>query len=334
MLKVLNKSLAIQIPRGVFDFSSIVQTQINIPLLELHQTMQGLQETLLDSVLPMKALQVPRELIDFSSIFNQINIPLLELHETMQGLRETIFDSVSSMTSIVNAALDSMNAVFDSPAFDLLKERMKLDEETVRAFQTAGWPIAPSMPMSLRQRVIELHKNGKAKFASQVILGYYHRKAFQNLKGMVISWQSDTLFAPRMHIFNDALDAHMKGQYTLSVPALMPQIEGILSELVNEYKLNARLGSIQQVYKAAIGDPDEMGLDTWAIAKGLLFLLENNMYINTAFGDEMTKPLRQRKISRHTVLHGINHRYDKATVSLNTFLILDAIFALMAFDVD
>ena len=266
--------------------------------------------------------QFQGSIIDFSSILPiGLNLPVLELIQSVQETQKILSDSISS---IVSGAL----AGFDSPVFKLLEEQMDLDEETVKAFQKTGWAIAPSMPKSLLKRVVELHKSDKEKFTSQVIIGYYHRKTFQNLKDMVLSWQSHSLFTSRMHIFHDALEAHVKGQYTLSVPALMPQIEGILSELVNEYKLDAKLGRIKQVYKAAIGDLDEIPWDTWAIANGLLYLLENNIYINTEFDKEITKPLNQRKISRHTVLHGINPSYNKATVSLNTFLILDAVSGL------
>jgi len=267
-------------------------------------------------------MQIPREVFDVSNILHtSLYSPILELDRSIQTLHQTLLDSVSPVASL-------LHTVFDSPGFKLLEKQLELDEETVKAFQKAGWAIAPSMPVSLLKRVVELHKGSKERFASQVIIGYYHRKAYANLKDMVSAWQTHPLFTSRMHIFLDALEAHINGQYTLSIPALMPQIEGILSELVNEHKLDASLGKIKQVYKAAIGDLGDVPWDTWAIANGLLYMLENNLYINSPFDKEIVKPPTQRKISRHTVLHGINTCYDKASVSLNTFLILDAISGL------
>lgn len=45
--------------------------------------------------------------------------------------------------------------------------------ETHRAFREAGWPIAPSMPDELIERVVAMHKQGKTKYISRTIIGYY-----------------------------------------------------------------------------------------------------------------------------------------------------------------
>jgi hypothetical protein len=131
-----------------------------------------------------------------------------------------------------------------------------------------------------------------------------------------------------MRIFNAALKAHCEGSYMLSVPALLPQIEGILNEFVKVNKLGAKLGKIEKVYNAVIGDLDEYPLTTWAIANTLLYQLQTNTYTFTDFEIEFRKPAKYRKTNRHTILHGISTNYDKLTHSLRAFVLLDALSSL------
>lgn len=202
------------------------------------------------------------------------------------------------------------------------------NQDAAEAFREAGWPIAPSMPKQLRDRVVELHQQGKTRYASQPILGYYRRGNHHNLKKTVESWREHPLFAPRMHIIQGALEAHCNGNYALSIPALLPLVEGILNDYVSTNNLSARFGKIKQVYEAVIGDPGEYGLSTWAIANTLLYQLQSNTYEYTPFESELAKSIRNRKTTRHTVLHGIAVNYDKPSNSLRVFLILDALAAL------
>ena len=132
-----------------------------------------------------------------------------------------------------------------------------------------------------------------------------------------------------MRIIKDALDAHCESKYTLSVPALFPAIEGILSEYAKVNNLSVKYGAkIRRLYSAVIGNPDDYGLTNWAIAPALLYHLENSTYVYSEFKDEIKKSPNRRSISRHTVLHGISTNYNKPSQSLKIFVLLDAISAL------
>lgn len=205
---------------------------------------------------------------------------------------------------------------------------VQIDKDAMTAFNTAGWPIAPSMSRELRERVVELFQQGKTWYVSRVILGYYKREDYKNLVTMVNSWRDYHLFVPRMHIIDDALIAHRSGKYTLSVPALLPQIEGVLNDYVRLNNLSARCGKIQQIYSAAIGDLDSYGLSNWAIANTLMFQLQTNTYAFTDFEVELSKSVNNRQTTRHTVLHGVTINYHRPIHSLKAFVLLDAISAL------
>lgn len=243
-----------------------------------------------------------------------------------------LFSSMDQVTRLITANWaafhSSVKILLDSELFKRLQERLELDEKTVRAFKAAGWPIAPSMDGQLRSRVVELFEQGKASYATQTILGHYRRGGSANLIAAVESWNDHPLFSPRMHIIKDSLFAHLEGFYTLSVPALIPQVEGILTEYAALHRTQVSYGKISQVYRAAIGDPNEHTFDVWPIASSLLYLLENSIYIFTDFEAELQKAVPARTATRHTILHGVNIGYDRQMHSLRVFILLDAIYAL------
>jgi len=243
--------------------------------------------------------------------------------------------SLSSMDAFSRAISDQLasfritfRAILDTEAIRRFREQLKLDEKTAEAFKEANWPIAPSMTMELRNRVIELHSEGKVGYATQSIIGFYRKNNHANLVAMVGRWKKHPLFTQRIHIIEDALQAHMERRYTLSVPALIPQIEGILSEYVARHGSKVQLGKPSQVYQAAIGDPEAHSWYSWPYVACLLYHLENNTYAYADFEHEIKRAARRRKITRHTLMHGIAIGYDRHMHSLRAFLLLDSISVL------
>ena len=117
-----------------------------------------------------------------------------------------------------------------SNIFENLFRILQQSEDAAEAFKSAGWPIAPSMPRSLREKVIKMHAQGQTSYASQSIIGYYRRNHHEHLTNAVSKWVNNHLFAPRMRIINAALEAHCDGKYILSIPTLFPLIEGICND--------------------------------------------------------------------------------------------------------
>ena len=269
----------------------------------------------------------------------QASSAIADLSRSLTALNEAAFQRISSITEDFDNFARSLTAnlaVFDITTrffeqldiFRFIREHAAEEEAAIEAFQDAGWPIAPSMPRALIRRVVELHQQGRVRYASQSILGYYRRKECACLAETVEHWRDHPLFASRMSIIEDALWAHRQRRYTLSVPALMAQIEGVMSEYVVVNGLPVKLGKISQVYEAVVGDPMDRDVATWAIAETLLYQLRTNTYLPTPFEDELARSIPRRHCTRHTVLHGIMPGYDRESHSLRAFLLLDALSVL------
>ena len=245
------------------------------------------------------------------------------LQDITQGYAAPIREVAAQMATVNTIIYQSL----DWGIFDRLREVAQV-KESIDAFTAAGWPIAPSMSPQLVARVVTLYREKRVRYASRVIISFYHRRNFERLNQMVENWAANPLFAPRMHILKDALEAHRQGKYTLSVPALFPQIEGILNDYVVTNGLVAKLGKIREVYNSAIGDPNDYDLIRWTIVATLLYQLQNNVYAFTDFEQELRRSINRRQVTRHTVLHGIALKYDRPIYSLKSFVLLDALSAL------
>ena len=286
---------------------------------------------------PMPNLKLNMPIIkieEWSKTFTASGNTFSQMKEALRGQKE-ICNRISESFNGFNAKLREITAGFSAVIISAQQLRLSgvfrdLEKqlETHRAFSEAGWPIAPSMPDELIQRVVAMHKQGKTKYISRTIIGYYQRNKNQHLKEAVEAWGNNILFEPRMKILNDALQAHCQGLYTLSYPTVVPQIEGILRSFVFIHGLvdNTKRSSIRKVYEAAT---DEYEPSNWLIVGTLLCQLENNIYYSDPeFEDELKKTIKTRCVTRDTVTHGIALNYDKLIHSLQTFLLLDAVSAL------
>jgi hypothetical protein len=278
-----------------------------------------------------KAIQIS------TSVFDSVK-SLSTWNEVYSKQIYSLTESLSFFGKRIAADFAAMNlSALNLSALGIFSRLAKLFEyhkDSANAFKDAGWAIAPSMNRELLERVVLFHQQNKTRYISQVILGYYHKNKFSKLKSTVTSWETNPLFSSRMHIFNAALGAHCEGNYTLSVPALLPQIEGILNEYVKINKLEAKLGKVEKVYAAVIGDLDEYPLTSWAIANTLLFQLQTSTFTFTDFEVEFKKSANNRKTTRHTVLHGIATNYNKPIHSLKAFILLDALSCLQKLETE
>jgi hypothetical protein len=273
-----------------------------------------------------------RHVLDTQKILTSITEPLREMQQSIASSVAAHASSLGELYKPILADITAVNYAFSSLAssdvFQKLRAELEEDEDTVKAFNASGWPISPSMPPSLKDSVRQLHSQGRTRYVSAKIIGHFKRNGHQALQSMVDSWATHPLFKSRVHIIREALRAHVEKRYTLSVPALLPQVEGVLIEYVVQNGIDVKLGKIQDVYERVIGDPLDYDMSTWVVASTLLYQLQTSTYLFSDFRSEVTKSINTRTVSRHTVLHGIAIRYDSAGNSLRAFLLLDALSTL------
>lgn len=252
---------------------------------------------------------------------------LIETQSYLLENTQQIVDSVRPMQQFLTnyglAINEIVNNLNKSGFFTYVSKKLAHDNDAIEAFISAGWPIAPSMSVDIQKRVIELHQRGSNQM-SNAIIGYYHKNDFLVLDQMVDGWNDNPLFATRMKILNSARNAHKRGEYELSVPTLLKQIEGLIREIANSKNLPYQR-AMKDAYNDVVGDPNNHNLGKWATATALIEVLNEVIYKRSEFPDEIKKAHTSRKVTRHSVLHGIAINYDRPIYSLKAMVTLDAI---------
>lgn len=292
-----------------------------------HNALQVVAETLanIDTSKFYKAIDVSNNIAAMlKSAAGWQDVYLQRIQEVTRGFDE-MYRSIAANLTAIHISFENL---VSSEVFEEIFKAIEQNRDAVKAFKAAGWPISPSMPLELRNHVVALYKRNKKQYISRTIMGYYHKNDFGNLRNMVDSWEENPLFAPRMHIIRDALKAHCEGRYTLSVPALLPQIEGILNDYVRTNHLPARVGRIKEVFDAVFADNNGYNLTGWSIADTLHYQLQNSSYVWTDFEQELKRAIKSRRTTRHTVLHGVNPAYNRPIHSLKVLILLDAVNSL------
>lgn len=200
------------------------------------------------------------------------------------------------------------------------REIKRQEGEVLPYFENIGFGIPLSMPTAVVTWAYRLHQecqaghlteNEVARLLLDILLETYRLNDFEELRDMVSRWFDQPEFAKRKHILEDALDAHIRGQYTLTVPVLFTQIEGIAKHITNvkPTKKNAFGRAIKKLKSrtdAEFNRSPELVL-WWKLAEGAF--RKNKTYL-----------------PRHDIIHGINVTYATEANSLRLFLLLDVLF--------
>lgn len=123
-------------------------------------------------------------------------------------------------------------------------------------------------------------------------------------------WKHHNWISNRVPILVAAVNAHVQGLYELSVPTLLPQIEGIIWEGYGN--------------TSGCRQPEEMRLATALCSDGLDFLddMAKRFFLDTLLQEfSLGQPVPG--LSRHAILHGIDTHYATQINSLKLILLFD-----------
>lgn len=128
------------------------------------------------------------------------------------------------------------------------------------------------------------------------------------------SWAEDEFYVDRIPILRDALEAHLEGRHTLSIPAFLAQIEGILCHIF-DVRDHARVkGKLKQVKFRA--DDEDRPFASAAFVSRII--------TEQVFHSSSREKREDQYPSRHQVLHGLDPFYYKdPNASLRCILLLD-----------
>jgi hypothetical protein len=140
----------------------------------------------------------------------------------------------------------------------------------------------------------------------------------KNIQTTIVQLFRGSIFEPRLRIIEDTIWSHNKSKYTLSVPVLIIQIEGILHDLAYYLKWEFEK---KEMYKSE-------SAKAWAIIKRL----GDKPFENTLIRFYSRKP-SSGESPRNLILHGRSIDYGKDH-KLSTVLFLILIYLVTFFEIE
>lgn len=271
--------------------------------------------------------------IDLNVPGPNIQLPDQMLEEKFEGLWSPVIASLraslGSLTSNIQGLSESVYRVGK-----LLKqkyEEVELDAQAAApVLSKANLWFPPSAPLALLRALgkVAENENPSPGQVEDLFLNYYGNDNWAALREMVTSWEEIPHFNPRMAIINDALKAHVEGMYTLSIPALLPQIEGVAGNILGM--------SIARKTKGHIGEllEEEYPIVFSTASKDLLIRFVTEVLYTGADYDNFSSSLESMGfaesdfLNRPAILHGVHINYANEGHSLRAFLLLDALSAI------
>lgn len=255
--------------------------------------------------------------------------------EQTAAMNQAARELARQLTMHVQKQLDQFYRVIGGSIQEML-DRAEVDANEVGPLlEQANFWLSPSMNLDLLYALKAIAESGDAtpERIVSAFVEYYEDDEWAKLKGMVSSWHDNHYFVDRMHIITDALEAHLDGKYTLVIPALLSQVEGIASSI-----LETPAGRSTELVKSAV--TDRQGEFLRAASKDILIKFVTSPM---GYGSVPTRYFTPEKfhewleskgvpesqsINRHGILHGVDVHYDSKEKSLRVFLLLDVFYGM------
>lgn len=240
-----------------------------------------------------------------------------------------------------------------------LRKASKWADETLPAFayflvvssitlHRGGWSEAPigHLPLeewpALVERLSKMSDKECKEELDKFILEQYRENDCARLSEMVDGLRIH--FGEQFQMLKDAMWAHKNGKYTLSMPALAAQIEGIIRDLdknsEDELHWRKRFNDAfgyDPSYPPTTHSPKELleGFSEMTWPEQFAFVEDLKVRLNLSRINEMfntvsfTDPASAHLTNRHTILHGVFRNFSELE-SLRLFFILDALHEMIA----
>ncbi len=197
----------------------------------------------------------------------------------------------------------------NSELINQLNTRLEKFYEMMREL---GWPPHGEMNVAEAKRIVEADIIEKEELEN-MINDYYLRKFnVEVVSSFLVKWKENKIIEKRIPILEQAISAHISGNYFLSVCVLLSQLEGIIA--YSESHTGQMRGSQMLGYlDKAIPENDAYDFG-YAYKKFFI----DKIYCGFKHGERIGSP-----ISRHAILHGADVDFGTEVNSLKAILIFD-----------
>lgn len=170
------------------------------------------------------------------------------------------------------------------------------------------WTPPGHLPAILLDKISLSFEKGQitAQDVDEIFVHFYNK---DRLREIVNTWSEQQFIQPRIKILKEVVTAHTEGRFELSIPSILPQIEGIIAD-INEHAGRMKFTNIEKYVEAMFAR------DSRFDRIGKTFFL-SILYEKFEWQDPI--PF----LSRNAILHGADTNYASASNSLRLILMFD-----------
>jgi hypothetical protein len=190
----------------------------------------------------------------------------------------------------------------------LLEEFEAKGSRLQRMLLRLNWPLPGHLPAALVDDITLAYdrEGATVEEIEALFVNFYSPERLSELIG---GWRAQGFNPRRLTIAVEAVRAHNEGRFELSVPALLPQIEGTIAEMFG-HSGTLSMKELRTYVRSAFRG--ESRSDKIAVA-----------FVVNVLHDQFRWGARVPHFSRHAILHGADVDYATAAKSLKLILIFD-----------
>jgi len=195
-----------------------------------------------------------------------------------------------------------------------------------------GWPPF-DVPLLVVAEVVNLYDNKGMEARIEIDALFVRLVSKRVLKDLRQEWSECHLLRRRAHILDAVMRAHLKRDFTLTVPVLLASVEGVVADL-HVPKGRMKGADYHRFLGETFAGPEEPQRWSAQLNEAARSVIVATMVGDFEHGDPLPKEVR-----RNAVLHGADVNYDTEANSLKAILMLDLVreqygyFALVDSDV-
>jgi len=203
--------------------------------------------------------------------------------------------------------------------------------QDLETMHESGWwmvdEIVGHLAYSAYRRALREERTEKT--FSRLMSALLRENEWKVIKDLKKRWQGHTFIDPRrLAIIFDAVDAHVEGKYTLSIPTLLPQIEFFVKEV-----LAKKNEAFEELKPSKV--PSGTYIQIMHIHAARYFYA-NILFMSIGYREKLEDEEKKfvEKTNRHLTLHGENPDYPDEGFSTKLILYLDKVFRLINGETD
>lgn len=255
-----------------------------------------------------------------------------QMSRISQDFTKSFSNQLAQMASISLVTAQTRDAISK-----LAEEFEKLYPHLAKASQVMfdrGWWIVRCMPLMFYVNLVEREDEVTAEGLTQVIIKYANKNKCEILAKTIAKWHTPA-FAERTAIFEQALWAHKRKKYALTVPALIIQVEGVIRQFVKEEDggfTDRRFDTVRKRFEDKFKQLSDVPHGQKVSYRDVEAIMN---YYNLAFLKKLydrydpsqhTEPV---DVNRHALSHGLWLTYSTVEMSTKLFLVLDTLHAML-----